>query len=406
MCVEQIDRMYIPSTINNMWNLHRVKTQELKIYRILAGASKEELNYIINHVKLALLFYKVKDHNTTSAGSSHTGGSAGTGSSTRSSAGIGSSSAGIGSSSAGSSSSTGGTSAGSTNNRNNRSLTNSTTTPNMLGEKKGSSSSSSFSTQSNSNLEEQHRTMIVDLLCNIRFPDLSIRSRAFILDALMVMKLSAHAKSEVWVQRLICRTYGDDLSKLKSCTDAKADIHSMHKLVFSDLRNASIQQSVLAHIKQQASIQAAHVSLGTRYARVVRQQASWRKVLSDVDDTLYSSGGQYPAGVDTRYPRHTLYPGVLRFYLELDLGVNGPDVSSCSMLSPQEDRMMGNLAFLSARPHVYKDVSEKKSYAKFLKLYEEHKMHTLPTLLAGSLESGRAFMMQVRVFVVAIQSWL
>jgi hypothetical protein len=27
------------------------------------------------------------------------------------------------------------------------------------------------------------------------------------------------------------------------------------------------------------------------------------KVLSDIDDTLFSSGGAFPAGTDTRYPR-------------------------------------------------------------------------------------------------------
>lgn len=85
---------------------------------------------------------------------------------------------------------------------------------------------------------------------------------------------------------------------------------------------------------------------------------------------------------------HAIYPGVLSFYRELDLGTSGVDT--------WEDGRIGNLAFLSARPHVYKDVSEKKSYAKFQQLYSEKRMHTLPTLLAGCLRSGRAFMMQVR----------
>ena len=44
------------------------------------------------------------------------------------------------------------------------------------------------------------------------------------------------------------------------------------------------------------------MSLGTKYART-RKEKAWRKVLSDVDDTLYSSGGRYPAGLDVRFPR-------------------------------------------------------------------------------------------------------
>ena len=82
---------------------------------------------------------------------------------------------------------------------------------------------------------------------------------------------------------------------------------------------------------------------------------------------------------------------MLSFYRELDLGTSGAD--------EWETGRIGNLAFLSARPHVYKDVSEKKSYAKFQALYAQKRMHTLPTLLAGCLRSGRAFMMQVYINV-------
>ncbi|KAF4029068.1 hypothetical protein GN244_ATG19233 [Phytophthora infestans] len=298
-CVSHIDRHYLPSTINNMLNFAEVKRRELKIFRILAGAGKDELNYILNHTQLALLFYKVKDHSNVR--------------------------------------------------------------------------------------EDQSRTLILDLLCTTRLTDLSVMSRAVLLDALMVMKISAHPMAEKWVRNIILKTQGDDLSNLKTYTDAKGDFHSMHKLVFNDVRSPTIRADILSHIQREASVQIAHMRLGTKRGRSRKQQA-WRKVLSDVDDTLYSSGGRYPAGLDTRYPRHTLYPGVLPFYRELDMGTVGPD--------DWTDDRVGNLVFLSARPHVYKDVSEKKSYAKFAALYELMGMHTLPTMLAGNLKSGRAFMWQ------------
>ncbi|RLN02943.1 hypothetical protein BBJ28_00000928 [Nothophytophthora sp. Chile5] len=298
-CVSRIDRHYLPSTINNMINLAEVKRRELKIFRILAGASKDELNFILTHIRLALLFYKVKDHSKVR--------------------------------------------------------------------------------------EDQSRTLILDLLCTTRLADLSVTSRALLLDALMVMKLSAHPMAEKWVRNIILKTSGDDLSNLKTFTDAKGDFHSMHKLVFNDIRDPTIRADILSHIQREASVQTAHMRLGTKRGRNRRQQA-WRKVLSDVDDTLYSSGGRYPAGLDTRYPRHALYPGVLPFYRELDMGTTGPDEWT--------DERVGNLVFLSARPHVYKDVSEKKSYAKFAALHEMMGMHTLPTMLAGNLKSGRAFMWQ------------
>ncbi|KAG6964481.1 hypothetical protein JG688_00007667 [Phytophthora aleatoria] len=298
-CVSRIDRHYLPSTINNMINFAEVKRRELKIFRILAGAGKDELNYILNHTQLALLFYKVKDHSNVR--------------------------------------------------------------------------------------EDQSRTLILDLLCTTRLADLSVMSRAVLLDALMVMKISAHPMAEKWVRNIILKTQGDDLSNLKTYTDAKGDFHSMHKLVFNDIRDPTIRADILSHIQREASVQIAHMRLGTKRGRSRKLQA-WRKVLSDVDDTLYSSGGRYPAGLDTRYPRHTLYPGVLPFYRELDMGTVGPD--------DWTDDRVGNLVFLSARPHVYKDVSEKKSYAKFAALHEKMGMHTLPTMLAGNLTSGRAFMWQ------------
>uniref|UniRef100_M4C4Y7 Phosphatidate phosphatase APP1 catalytic domain-containing protein n=1 Tax=Hyaloperonospora arabidopsidis (strain Emoy2) TaxID=559515 RepID=M4C4Y7_HYAAE len=298
-CVSRIDRQYLPSTINNMLNLAEVKRREHKIFRILAGAGKDELNYVVNHIPLALLFYKVKDHSRVR--------------------------------------------------------------------------------------EDQNRTLMLDLLCTTRLGDLSVMSRALLLDALMVMKISAHPMAEKWVRNIILKTQGDDLSNLKTYTDAKGDFHSMHKLVFNDIRDPTIRTDIISHIQREASVQIAHTRLGTKRGRSRKLQA-WRKVLSDVDDTLYSSGGRYPAGLDTRFPRHTLYPGVLAFYRELDMGTVGPD--------DWTDDRVGNLVFISARPHVYKDVSEKKSYAKFAALHEKMGMHTLPTLLAGNLKSGRAFMWQ------------
>lgn len=46
------------------------------------------------------------------------------------------------------------------------------------------------------------------------------------------------------------------------------------------------------------------------------------QVVSDIDDTLMCSGGFWPAGRDTRYPKKCMYPGALTFYSELDIGYN------------------------------------------------------------------------------------
>ena len=73
---------------------------------------------------------------------------------------------------------------------------------------------------------------------------------------------------------------------------------------------------------------------------------------------------------------------MLTFYKELDLGVSASGEWSSGRL--------GNLVFLSARPHVYKDKAESASYLHFeqLRLQQGIGLHCVPTLLAGSLDSG------------------
>jgi len=169
---------------------------------------------------------------------------------------------------------------------------------------------------------------------------------------------------------------------LKTLSDSKGTINSMHKLIYRDIRDMKIREEILVHIEKQANVQLASSQLKTKAGKR-RLQFSWRKILSDVDDTLYCSGGSYPAGVDKTYPKKEIYPGVLAFYRELDLGVNGKEQWDSSLV--------GNLVFLSARPHVYKDVSENQTFAKLQAFRETRGLYTTPSLLAGSLETGAQY---------------
>lgn len=49
--------------------------------------------------------------------------------------------------------------------------------------------------------------------------------------------------------------------------------------------------------------------------------------------------------------------------------------------------------FLSARPHLYQDVSENISFEKFRELKKINAMHTLPSLLSGDLDTGTQFLL-------------
>ena len=76
------------------------------------------------------------------------------------------------------------------------------------------------------------------------------------------MKLSAHPLSEVYVKNIIMNTSGDELIELKSLTDAKGDINSMHKLIYIDIHSKQIKDEIIAYIDRQANIQAAHKIIG------------------------------------------------------------------------------------------------------------------------------------------------
>lgn len=228
------------------------------------------------------------------------------------------------------------------------------------------------------------RTELVDLLAVQRVADLNVRSRVVLLDALQQMPLSAcPQRGELWVRNIMLWTRGDELTELKTLCDLKGDVHSLHKLVYHDVREVSIRTDILKHVQREASVQSAHRLLRTR--KSARSNRGSRKVLSDLDDTLLCSGGHYPAGLDTRWPRKAVYPGVLAFYRELDLG-NDEDTDFRSRL--------GNLVFLSARPHVFSDLAERSSYAKFAHLLQAKRLHTMPTLLTGDLKTGGEMMLR------------
>ena len=51
-----------------------------------------------------------------------------------------------------------------------------------------------------------------------------------------------------------------------------------------------IRKDILQYILKQAEIQAAHNKIKSKAGKR-RELFAWRKILSDVDDTLYCSGG-------------------------------------------------------------------------------------------------------------------
>ena len=299
-CLQDIDQPLIPSTINNFLNKRFVLKKEKEIIDVFLECDATTLNYIVSHLRLALVIYKIKDH-------------------------------GFGG---------------------------------------------------------QHRTELIQILAVERLAALTVYSRVIVLHALQILKLRANPRAEYWVRNILLNSTGDDLSDIKTLTDAKGDYYCMSKLIYDDIKSETVRHDILTHMRKEGAMQVTRRQLGRKRGPRRRHLMAWRKILSDVDDTLLSSAGHYPSGIDKRYPKKVVYPGVLAFYRELDLGIMGPD--------DWPENRVGNLVFLSARPHVYKDMSEKSNFAKFEKLRAVREdgrrgMHTTPSLLAGDLASGTQY---------------
>jgi len=192
---------------------------------------------------------------------------------------------------------------------------------------------------------------------------LTMWSKCVLLDGLQKRGL----KQMLFAQKaadilLSCKTH--ELTLVKNSIDEGGDWHNLYKLVYVDIKDSAIRWTILNHLKQEA-----------KKLRRAKGKAEGIKILSDIDDTLYSSGGHWPAGSDTRFPRNVVYPGCLTLFRILDRAWS-PNNPAC------------NLVFLSARPHIYKHYSEEVTYGKFKQLFDEGRLHSMPTLLPGALPAG------------------
>lgn len=60
----------------------------------------------------------------------------------------------------------------------------------------------------------------------------------------LFLAVSLSLCSEYYAKNVILKTKGDKLSELKSLTDHKGDVHSMHKLVYQDIKDPAIREEV------------------------------------------------------------------------------------------------------------------------------------------------------------------
>ena len=163
-------------------------------------------------------------------------------------------------------------------------------------------------------LGPDHGTELMELLTVQRVDDLSLEARAALSYVLQAGRTSR--RDEVGISNLLLAARGEELTRYKNLLNARTDVHDLEGLVFVDVDDAAIRDEMLAHIADEAA--------GVRPDKA--------KVLSDIDDTVVARLH------DDRYPRGTLYPGVLAVYDALDDGPHGTPFST------------GDLTFVTARP--------------------------------------------------------
>lgn len=203
-----------------------------------------------------------------------------------------------------------------------------------------------FSAMDNHLLGKRNRDALVDLVAVQRAGELDLHSRASVIYGLQTGRTGG--RGEEAIAGLLCAVEGVQLTHLKNIISLRNDHHDLEGLVFKDLDDEKIRARVLDHIHEQAQ------GLPVTEA----------KVLSDIDDTVFCKLH------DHRYPRGTLYPGVLAFQEALDKG-------------PEDDPLsIGDLTFVTARP------------MDFFGLVENHSRESLKkagvadlSVLSGSLFS-------------------
>ena len=163
-------------------------------------------------------------------------------------------------------------------------------------------------------LGPDHYQELLELLTQTRLADLSLGVRARLIRALQ--RGDTDSDDEAGIRNVLLGTHAEALTALKHRLELTDDYRDLLQLIYSDIDDAPLREQILAHFAKQAEdVEVPEV-----------------KVLSDIDDTIYANWK------DARFPSKTVYPGVVEFYRQLDLGPGE---------APGRE---GDLVFVTARP--------------------------------------------------------
>lgn len=162
-------------------------------------------------------------------------------------------------------------------------------------------------------LRRRHRRELVQLLCVDRADELSPAMRARILHALRRLPPSPVLSHSM--RTMLLSLTGEPFRDMKYLLNASGDRHDLEHVVHERLLPTD-REAVLAHIAAEAADAPVHDL----------------RILCDIDDTVRAMLHE------RRYPRGTVYPGVVELLIELDEG------------RAAEPSRPGDLTFVTARP--------------------------------------------------------
>lgn len=134
-------------------------------------------------------------------------------------------------------------------------------------------------------------------------PQCVIETKVVVLRAFMQCGLSSHPLLAHHCVTILLSEKHASLLAMCQLLDNQPNLFSLHRLVYQSITDDTLRDKALAHLRAFSFPQPSSLTGYVRPCGV--------KIFSDVDDTLACSGGLFPAGIDNRYPRHTIYPGGL-----------------------------------------------------------------------------------------------
>ena len=162
-------------------------------------------------------------------------------------------------------------------------------------------------------LRGRERRELIAILVHDRLDELSPEMRARIL--LAMRKLPTGPEMSRGIRDALCSLTGEPFRRMKRLLNTSGDHHDLEHIVYEHLLPAD-REAVLAHIRAEGSV----------------VDPTDLRILCDIDDTVRSMLH------DARWPRGTVYPGVVALITGLDDGMSA------------DPSKAGDVTFVTARP--------------------------------------------------------